>query len=580
MTRKTGVDFMPPAGWPHVDMASAHAVLAGSGSEFELTCFERNGVRLRRYKHAPATLREMFEASWRFAERDFLVFEDERVSYAAHNRAVTCLANILTRDYGITKGDRVVIAMRNWPEWVIAFWASVVLGAIAVPLNAWGSGRELAGAIIDSEAKLAFVDNERLVRLREHSQETKVPTIVVRTALPDAACTSWESLLGAPADYATLPGESLPAVKIGPNDPATLLYTSGTTSAAKGVLATQCNIITNVVNRSFCVARAALRRGDLPPASEAPLPTAFLVPVPLFHVTGCHTYLVPTLASGNTMVLMYRWSVARACELIERERVATLGCVPTMMVQMLASPDLNQRDLSSLNAINIGGAPSGESLLRAIRTALPAVRTSNGYGMTESSSLISQISAEDQWQRPASVGYPVPTVDVQVTDPAGTLLPAGVTGEILVRGSNVVPAYFRNPTATRESFHDGWLRTGDLGYLDAENFLFLVDRRKDMIIRGGENVYCVEVEEALSSCPGVMASAVFGLPDAELGELVAAVVQLTPGAALDSAALHSYLKRELAAFKIPARWQLTEEALPVGATGKILKAQLREQFPS
>jgi long-chain acyl-CoA synthetase len=304
--------------------------------------------------------------------------------------------------------------------------------------------------------------------------------------------------------------------------------------------------------------------------------------VPLFHVTGCNVQFLPAFRSGRKLVMMHKWNPERALELIERERITSFGGVPSMVWQVLESPSFATRDTSSVKNVSYGGAPAAPELVRRIQKAFPSGTAGNGYGLTETSSVTTFNSGEDYLRHPDSVGPPVPVCDIRIVDAEGRELAPGELGEIWIRGPNVVRGYWNRPEDTRQSFGEGptlgWLRSGDIGRVDAEGFLYIVDRAKDMVIRGGENVYCVEVESVLYEHPAVMDAAVVGLPHQVLGEEVAAVVQLKPGAEVGAADLRDHVAARLAAFKVPVRIDLRSEPLPRNANGKILKKQLRDEL--
>jgi long-chain acyl-CoA synthetase len=367
-----------------------------------------------------------------------------------------------------------------------------------------------------------------------------------------------------------------PAVEVDPDDFATILYTSGTTSHPKGVLGTHRNICVNAVSLRYVGARGALRAGRALPA-ESPAPSVVLVPVPLFHGTGCHSNLVAQAYFGGTVVLMRRWDPEAALDLIERERVTGLSGVPAMAWDLVHAPSVAERDLSSLLSLGGGGAAAPPELLRRIQTVLPRCGSGTGYGMTESSSLTSSIGGADYAARPTSVGVPVPICDVKIVDEAGGPVPAGEVGEIWMKGATVVPGYWNRPEATTETFTDGWLHSGDLGRLDDEGFLYIVDRAKDMVIRGGENISSIEVEAALFEHPAVIEAAVFSVPHQVLGEEVGAVVRPKDGATVTVNELRAHAGRLLAPFKVPAHIWLTDQPLPRGATGKVQKREIRAE---
>jgi long-chain acyl-CoA synthetase len=368
----------------------------------------------------------------------------------------------------------------------------------------------------------------------------------------------------------------LPDVDLGPEDDATIFYTSGTTGSPKGAVGTHRNICTNLMSLFFVAMQGALRAGGAggPGAGQ----NAYLLSVPLFHATGCHSVLVSNTAAGGKLVMMHRWDPERALELIERERITIFGGVPAMVWQVLDSPDFARRDTSSVTSIGYGGAPAPPELVRRIKAHFPTGHPSNGYGLTETSSVTTMNSGSDYERKPDSVGPPVPVVDVKVVDESGAELPPGETGELWVKGPNVVRGYWDNPEATATTFTDGWLHTGDVAQIDDEGFVHIVDRAKDMVIRGGENVYSVEVEAVLFEHPAVRDAAVIGIPHAVLGEEVGAVVQVRPGADVGVEDLRDHVAARMAAFKVPVRFWLREDELPRNPAGKVLKRELRDQL--
>jgi long-chain acyl-CoA synthetase len=558
-----------------LSIAEAVAALTAPGAPFELEEKIIRGMPTRVWKNAPASLRAVFEASAAHGDLPFLIYEDERLSFAEHYRQVAALALVFVTRFGVRKGDRVAIAMRNFPEWSVAFWAAAAVGAVVVPLNAWMTGGELEYCLADCGAKLLIADDERARRLSPHLPRLNLHAILVTRAVEPLSVPllHFETVMAdAPADA------RLPAVAIDPEDDATIFYTSGTTGKPQGALGTHRNICTNITSIGFAGARTLLRRGEPIPAPGKASKRATLLSVPFFHATGCHSVLCPALNAGNKIVLMYRWDPERAMQLIERERVTSFGGVPSMAWQVLEHPALGRYDLASVESIAYGGAPSAPELVRRIKEKFPAVMPGNGYGLTETSSVTSQHAAEDYERKPDSAGLVVPVCDTRVVDAMGREVAAGEIGELWVSGPNVVKGYWNNPDATAASFTEGWLHTGDLVRFDEEGFLHILDRAKDMLIRGGENVYCVEVEDALYSHPAIMDAAVVGIPHRVLGEEVGAVVQVKPGVAANEAALRRHVAARLAAFKVPVRIVLRDEPLPRNANGKILKRELRSLF--
>ncbi len=546
------------------------AALTAPGGPFEIVRDEIGGVPMRLYRNAPRSMRDVFLATRNFGDRPFLVYEDERLSFAdVHDRVAWATA--LLTDLGVAKGDRVAIGMRNFPEWVIAFWACQCIGAVAVTLNAWWTGEELVYAFTDSGARVAIIDEERAQRLAKYRDRIPlVHALVVRTqvALPDTI--SWEDALRRHAGAA-----APPTVEIAPEDHSTIMYTSGTTGLPKGALATHRNHVTNLVNSQLAAAVAAALA---PPADAAPAQPSALQTFPFFHIGGLTGLYVMT-AFGAKIALMYKWDAAEALALVERERLRSVSAVPTVVRQLLELARAEGRRLDSLAGISSGGAPVPPDLINGIAEQFTRrVAPGNGYGLTETSSAVITNGGEDYFRRPDSVGRPVPVADARVVKDDGTDASDGEVGEIWIRGPNVVAGYWNKPEATHESFAGGWFRTGDLGYRTSEGFYYVVDRKKDVVIRGGENVYCAEVEAVLFEHPDVADVAVIGLPHRMLGEEVAAVVQLRGAAARDEDALAAHVAKRLARFKVPTRFFFVDEPLPRTATGKVLKRDLRQRF--
>jgi len=541
------------------------------------------GVPTRTWKNAPPSLRAVVEVSRASADRVFLVHEDERVTFEAFHRAVATLAEVLAAD-GVVKGDRVAIVMRNLPEWPVAFYAAASVGAIVTPLNAWWTGPELEYGLIDSGAKVALVDAERLERLSEHLPNCpELERVYVARAAEEIAhpqLLKLEDVIGAPETWADLPDRPLPTTPIAPDDAATIFYTSGTTGKPKGALGTQRNINSNIMASASVAARAFLRRGEAPPAPDPSAPQrAVLLSVPFFHATGCFAMLNPTLISGGKMVMMRRWDAVRAFELIEREKVNLAGGVPTIAWQLIEHPLRDNYDLSSLESVAYGGAPSAPELVRKIKETFPKSAAGNGWGMTETSATATSNGAEDYEHRPDSCGPAVPVTDLKIMTVEGDReLPIGEVGELWCKGPQVVKGYWNKPEATAQTFTDGWVKTGDLARLDEEGFCFIIDRAKDMLIRGGENIYCIEVENVLYDHPAVMDAALVGIPHKTLGEEPAAVVTLKPGAEASERELRAFVAERLAAFKVPVKIIFWSETLPRNANGKILKNELKKLF--
>jgi len=563
--------------WPAISLAEAEARLCAPGALFEYEDVTIDGIAVKCWKNQPRDLAALARlARDQYAERPFLIFEDERVSYDAWFRATAVLAQALAA-LGIEKGDRVAIAMRNLPEWPVAFFAAASLGAIVVPLNAWWSGPELRYGLEDSGAKALICDSERW-RLVEPERQKLLDLqhiLVARADQEAEGASSLESIIGTPADYAALAQCELPTVSLDPDDDATIFYTSGTTGSPKGALGTHRNILVCTLAYAYAIHRAALLRGEEPaPAS----PKTNLVAIPFFHVTACNSVLMATMQAGGTLVLMRKWDALEAMTLIERERVTNSGGVPTIAWQLLEHPERHRFDLSSLETISYGGAPSATELVRRLHADMHVV-PANGWGMTETSATVTNLSAEEYLRHPDSCGLALPVSRLRIMDADGNEeLPVGSVGELWASGPQVVRGYWRNPEATRATFHQGWVRTGDLARLDEEGFCYIVDRAKDIIIRGGENIYSSEVEDILYEHPAVVDAAVVGLPHRTLGEEPAAVVHLVADGKASEAELQDWVRERTARFKVPVRILFLSGTLPRNANGKILKKDLKRLF--
>jgi long-chain acyl-CoA synthetase len=574
-----------------MSMAEANRTLTATGQMFEMQDVEIRGIVTRVWKNAPLSLRAILEMSRDHGPEDYLVYEDERTTFAENFAVAATVARALRERFGVETGDRVSIVMRNLPEWAMAFWATAAAGAVAVPLNAWWTGAELQYGLDDSETAVVFVDTERLTRLLPHFHQLPHLRAVVVTdedrrtdaELPTApvpvirfADLVDERAPGAAADV------TLPDVEIAPEDDATIFYTSGTTGKPKGAVGTHRNMATNLMSLFFLNAQATLRRSNGPgvPAGDR---NAYLLSVPLFHATGCHSVLVANTAAGNKLVMMHHWNPERALELIERERITTFGGVPAMAMQVIDSPAFATRDTSSVRSVAYGGAPAPPDLVRRIKEHFPVGAPSNGYGLTETSSVTTMNVGDDYVRKPDSVGPAVPVCDVAVVpdgfegaEPTAEL-PAGpdVVGELWIKGPNVVRGYWNKPEATAASFTRGWLHSGDIARIDEEGFIHIVDRAKDMVIRGGENVYSVEVEAALFEHPSVADCAVIGVPHPVLGEEVGAAVVLRPGTTVTAEELSRFARERLASFMVPAHFWFLSQPLPRNPQGKVLKRDLR-----
>jgi long-chain acyl-CoA synthetase len=564
--------------WPAMSLAQAHAMLTQPGSPFEIDTIEIDGRPTRIWKNGPPTLMHSFMAGRMHGERTFIVHEDERITFEAFARATLALAADLQKR-GAVKGDRVAIAMRNIPEWPVAFFAASLVGAVVVPLNAWWSGAELAFGLQDSGAKLAIFDIERLARVADHRDAfPELEQMLVSRgdpASPDVRITRLEAVIGKPNDWSALPPGDMPAVALDPEDLSAIFYTSGTTGKPKGALATHRNAGTAVMAGLFSYSRAFLRRGEAPPQPDPTGPQkSGLVSIPFFHTTGFNAVVLPALINGQKMVCQRRFDAGEALMLIEREGINSIGGVPAVAIQLLQHPDRDKYDLSTLELVSYGGAAAPTALVGEIARETAGLPGS-GWGMTETSATHTHHIGEDYLNRPDSCGPAAPVGDLRIVDDAGNDLPVGDVGELLAYGPNVVKGYWNRPDATAETFVDGWVRTGDLARLDEEGFCFIVDRKKDIIIRGGENIYCQEVEDILFEHPAVAEAALIARPHPVLGEEPVAVVSLAPEMSVEPEDLRALAASRLAAFKVPVTVFILPHALPRNAAGKIVKADVK-----
>jgi acyl-CoA synthetase (AMP-forming)/AMP-acid ligase II len=541
--------------------------LIGPGAPFEVEELVLDGVPLRTFMRAPRTIVDVFRASVAHDALEHLVFEDERLTFAQVRRTALALAGALSARLGVRQGDRVAIAMRNYPEFVASFWSAAVLGAIVVPLNSWWTGSELAYALGDAGVRVAFMDEERLSRLADCGES---PGEVHFVGVRGARSVLLQSIdFGDLAAGYPLPEHDLAATE--PDDPATILYTSGTTGRPKGALASNRATIANLMNMAFAAARSQLLSGQPP---QPPIQNVTVTAAPLFHIGGVAS-IVGGAMGGSKLVLMRKWDVVELLRLAEREGATGLGGVPATAREVLYYPELGTFDLTAVRSFPLGGAPVPPDLpLRAVEVFGPDIGILNGYGLTETTSAVCTNVGEEFFHHPDSVGRPNLTADLRVELQDGGMVGAGQVGELCFRSPQVARCYWNDPSGTSASFVDGWFHSGDLGYYDNEGYVYVVDRLKDVVIRGGENVYCAEVEAALFEHPQISDVAVIGLLEPSMGERVCAVVVLRSGGELALGDIREFVASRLAAFKCPEALYIADE-LPRTATGKTAKSELR-----
>jgi long-chain acyl-CoA synthetase len=549
--------------------------MTAPGAPFEVTEVEVRGIPLRAYAGAPSSLREFWLGSAVHADKDYLVYQDERWTYAEAHREVAAVAGWL-HEQGVRPGDRVAIAMRNYPEWMLAYWATVASGAAVVGMNAWWTAPELVFGVQDSTPKVLICDAERLERFLPHASEAPACRIVaVRVAGPlPGGVVPWSRLRESAG--------TLPDVSVDSDSDACIFYTSGTTGRPKGAQLTHRGCVNNVYSLAFanlCQAAALVRvKGPPPPDPNAPKQNAALVTTPLFHVTANNCLAHSITLGGGKLVHMYKWDPGEALKLIERERLTVVSGVPVMARELLAHPDFAKTDTSSMKSLGGGGAQLQPDLVKKIEETSGGARPNTGYGMTEVCGIITAVTSDFFVAKPASAGPAMPVFEAKCVDSDGKDVGVNEVGELWVRGAQVIRGYLNRPEATAEAITDGWLHTGDIARIDEDGFIFIVDRAKDMVLRGGENVFCAEVETAIFDHPGVSECAVFGVPDDRLGEEVGAAVVRAPSSDVSADAIREHCGAKLAKFKIPRYIWLQSEPLPRNANGKYLKKQLREEL--
>lgn len=560
--------------------ARIEASLTAPGAPFAVVIGEQGTPE---YADGPRTLREFVETTWAYRDTPFLIAGEQRYSYAEFFAAASALAVRLRERYGLRSGDRAVIAMRNHPEWQIAFWAAQLAGLVAVPLNAWWAEDEFLHALEDCEPGVLLVDGERLGRVAGWARRTGTRVVLFHAdhgdheghgdhggrQEGDGNGLRVERYEEFPAPD---PLAAPPDVEPRPEDDATILYTSGTTGRPKGAVATHLAQAGAALNPRYHAAASALARGVIPGQGPA---LVSLMTFPFFHVAA-FTGFYGAMAAGGTLVLMHKWDADEALRLIRAHRVTHFAGVPTTGLQLLEAAERAGDGLEGLTLFSTGGAPAPPALVARLTARYgERVEPRNGYGLTETSGGVLAHFGDEYRAEPGGAGRPTPVTEVRVAGPSGEELPDGEAGELWLRGQSLFRGYWRDAAATEDAFGDGgWFRTGDLA-VRREGRVSIVDRIKDVVIRGGENVYCVEVEGVLHDHPDVADAAVLGIPHPVLGEEVAAVVRPRPGAGVTAGALREHVGGKLAAFKVPARVLFTDGPLPRNATGKLLKNRLR-----
>ena len=557
------------------ELSQAWEELTAEGAQFELETVNVRGEDLLCYKNQPATLRDIWLSSLRFGNADYLIYGNERLSYSEAHEHIVGVSNWLI-EHGVEVGDRVAIAMRNYPEWMLAYWACMSIGVTCVGMNAWWATPELEYAIDDSKPKVVIADQERLAQLVELRTSDDFPHLVsVRTKSTVENVTTWDALVEA--------GGEMPNAEIDPDSDACIFYTSGTTGQPKGAQLTHRGCVANAMSLVFAhivqsVASARANIKTSKPEAKKVAQTSALVITPLFHVTANNCVAHSITMAGGKLVHMYKWDAGEALKLVESEQITTISGVPVMSRELIAHPDFESTDTSSLKSLGGGGAQLQPDLVAKIENTVETARPGTGYGMTETCGIITAISADFFLDKPESAGPAMPCFEAKCFDDAGLPIPNGEIGELWVKGAQVIKGYLNRPDATSETITNGWLHTGDIARIDDDGFIFIVDRKKDMVLRGGENVYCAEVESAIFEHQAINEVTVFGVPDARLGEEVAAAIYLKEAGSIDAELLRVFLRDKIAKHKIPQYLWFLEYPLPRNASGKFLKRELQEKL--
>lgn len=556
-----------------LDEASRLRILTAPGGDFPLVDLDLDGVRLEMFDRDPRTMRDAFLATRVHAEQTAIVYEDQHWTYRDQWDTVVAFAHAL-QERGLRKGDRLGIAMRNYPEFIFSFWAGQLLGAVVVPFNGWLKRPELAELVRDTRPEVLVVDGERLALLAEEDLLAYGVHTVVGVRCDEAVDTLGRADVMRYGDFVARLGEHTepPAVEISADDPSTILFTSGTTAKPKGAQHTHRNHSASLLNKLIRAMRVGPAAEDgtyevLPPAHSVKLVT-----FPFFHIAGMNT-LYTACYSGHTMVLLYKWDAASAVSLVEEERVNELAGPPFVVQTFLEAAASTTHDLSSLRVIGMGGSAAPTKVIAALAERFgDQVTARSGYGLTETTSGVVAISAADFAAHPDSVGRALPTAEVAILDPDGNRLTVGQEGEIAIRGPQVVSGYLGMPAA--EEFRDGWFRSGDLGRVDESGLIYIVGRLKDVVIRGGENINCAEVEAVLAAHHDVVEAAALGASHPALGEELVAVARVRPGSSLRADELREFAAERLAAFKVPVRIAFSDLALPRTPSGKVIKREI------
>ncbi|MFN3516979.1 MAG: class I adenylate-forming enzyme family protein [Novosphingobium sp.] len=554
------------------ELRAVREELTGPGGQFEVVRAEVLGRDILTFKNAPPSVREFWLSTAAWGDRPYLIYEDEVLTYSqAHAHAAAIAAWLWDR--GVRPGERVAIAMRNYPEWMTIYWACTSIGVAVAGLNAWWTAEEMDHALKDAAPKVLFADRERLARFAECGGHQDITVVGVRLDEYPAGVIPYADVIAH--------GGAMPQVTIDPDADACIFYTSGTTGFPKGAQLTHRGCIANLMNMLYSTTAQTLAieraTGEAPPAD--PPPPVSLLTTPLFHVTAnnCGAYL--TTAAGGAIVLMYKWDAGAALKLIEKYKVTGVSGVPVMSREIINHPDFATTDTSSLTGLSGGGAQVPPDLVLKIDEAVKTARPTTGYGMTETCGIITSVSGDFFVAKPDSAGPWMPSFEVKVVDDDGRELPVGSIGELWVKGAPVIKGYLNRPDATEQTITDcGWLHTGDVARIDEDGFIYIVDRKKDLVIRGGENISCTEVEACVYRVPDVAECCVFGVPDTRLGEEIGVAIHMKPGTTSSAEAVIAHCAAHMSKHKVPRYVWFLDDPLPRNASGKFLRRELRDEL--